>query len=89
MARTNLTEVKKDTSGELTTEDKKDIRLIALEITNTSLQIQNWQNRYKELLAAAAAFETELLKKKNLSSDEHAIDFNTLEIVKKAKTNAS
>ena len=68
---------------ELTNEERKDIKLVALEITNLQLQMQALQGRFNELQQSARAFQAALLKAKELSTDDYIIDFNALEIVRK------
>ena len=67
----------------LTNEERKDMKIIALEITNIQLQMGGLQVRFNELQQSAVAFQTALLKNKELSTDDYALDFNTLEIVKR------
>lgn len=78
-----VNEVKETPKHTLTDDERKDVRLIVLELQNLGLQIQALQSRANEMTASARAFESALLKRKELSADEYTIDYQNLELKKK------
>lgn len=71
-------------SPHLTDDQKKDIRLILLEANNIALQTQMLQNRNNQLGGLLVDLRAKAFADLSLSLDEFDIDFNTLEIIKKA-----
>jgi hypothetical protein len=70
---------------ELTNEERKDVRLVVLEIQNVGLQIQALQSKFNVLQTDAVTFEDALLKAKGFSRETHSLDFGTATIMEKVK----
>jgi hypothetical protein len=68
---------------ELTNEERKDVRLLVLEIQNVGLQIQALQAKFNSLQSDATVFEDTILKVKGVSRETHSLDFNTATIMAK------